>query len=210
MAGVGFSSSNQTRNVLPLSTGRLENTWERIKMSLSLANFQMDLDFSHRCEDFCFWEEIYNNAFPNNVGIHSHRQDGPHQRNGVDRSVILDNGKSILIDEKSRRRKDTGDILLEFLSNDRMNTPGWVEKPLMCDYIAYAFLPSGNAYLLPVLQLQLAWSKNKEHWKRAFKVKKALNEGYATLSTPVPTQILFREIGQCLRVKFKPIGESLP
>ena len=163
--------------------------------------FQKDLKYSHECEDEPFWGEIYRAAFPTMQKFLSHKQDGQHQRNGIDRSIILNNSKQVLIDEKARRIKDTGDIMLEYISNDRTHTAGWVEKALLADYIAYAFVPSKVAYLLPVIQLQAAWAKNKIVWLARYKTRIARNETYNTLNTPVPTPVLFREIGSMLRVR---------
>ena len=85
-------------------------------------DFSESLAASHRASDLPIWQEIYRQAFPNMVACIDHRDDGEHQRAGIDRSVILSNSKQVLIDEKIRY-KDYGDILLEYLSNDRRNTP---------------------------------------------------------------------------------------
>lgn len=170
-----------------------------------MNDFKKDLEYSHLCEDAPCWLEIYKKAFPTMIEIISHRQDGWHQRAGVDRSVILANSKQILIDEKARRIKDTGDIMIEYVSNDKNNSPGWAEKSLKCDYIAYAFMPSGVAHLFPVIQLQSAWFKNKLNWLEKYKTRAAVNETYKTLNCPVPTNELYRAIGQCLRITFEPI-----
>jgi len=172
-----------------------------------MNDFKKDLEYSHSCEDDPCWLEIYKKAFPTMTNIISHRQDGWHQRDGVDRSIILANSKQILIDEKARRIKNTGDIMLEYISNDKNNSPGWAEKSLRCDYIAYAFMPSGIAYLLPVLQLQHAWQKNKDLWLSKYKTRAAINKSYKTLNCPVPTNELYKEIGQCLRIDFEPTKE---
>lgn len=70
---------------------------------------------------------------------------------GIDRSVILENSKQILIDEKARFPSKNGfsypDILLEHISNDQTNAPGWTCKPLRADYICYAITGLGQAYL---------------------------------------------------------------
>jgi len=167
-----------------------------------MNSFQQDLDFSHKCEDAPCWQEIYSKAFPDMQKILSHKADGNHQRNGIDRSIIMTNSKQILVDEKARRIKDTGDIMLEYVSNDRTKTLGWAEKALLADYIAYAFIPSGTAYLFPVLQLQSAWAKNKEKWINEYGTKIARNESYNTLNCPVKTNVLFAAIGAMLRVTF--------
>lgn len=165
--------------------------------------FKEDLEYSHAADELPIWEEVYANAFPGYKACISNRADGQLQRAGIDRTVVLDCGKAVYIDEKVRR-VDYNDILLEYISNDRTKSPGWVEKPLMCDYIAYAILPSGKCYLLPVPQLQLAWKRNKVKWIEQFNTKAASNEGYRTISCPVPISVLFSEIGQTLRVSFTP------
>jgi hypothetical protein len=177
-----------------------------------MNDFDDDLKFSHSCEDLPCWEQIYRAAFPTMLTMTSHRQDGDHQRLGVDRTIVLANSKTIKIDEKARR-ENYGDIALEFISNDKKKTPGWVEKDLLCDYIAYAIMPVGIAYLLPVLQLQLAWSEKKEEWlakaenpkEKKFKICKARNYGYTTHSLALPVEILFPAIGAAFRVNFTPL-----
>jgi len=163
--------------------------------------FQEDLAFSHKAEDLPIWREIYQGAFPGFVGMISYRESGEHQKAGVDRGVYLGNAKEILVDEKVRR-KDYGDISLEYLSNDYTNAPGWVCKPLRADFIAYAVLPAGMCHLLPVHQMQQAWVKNQGEWMKLYGTKKAVNEGYSTHFCPVPAKVLYPAMGQCLRVGF--------
>lgn len=174
-----------------------------------MNDFQECLAFSHAAEELPFWLDVYRDAFPDMTACISHRQDGEHQRAGIDRSIILENSKQLLIDEKVRgRNKITGrvydDIALEYISNDRNNTPGWVVKPLRCDYIAYAIAPLGRCYLLPVIQLQQAFKKNAKNWLNSYPTIKAKNEYYNTHSVCVPPGVLFREIGKELRVSFNP------
>jgi hypothetical protein len=164
-----------------------------------MNDFKKDLEYSHKCEVMELWEKAYRHFFPTMASTIVHGQDGEHQRAGVDRSVILKNSKQVLVDEKARRIKDTGDIMVEYMSNDRMETPGWVEKPLRCDYVAYAFIPSRKVYLLPFVQLQNAWMRHKEVWLKKYGTKGAQNKGYKTLNCPVPTDVLFSKMGGCLR-----------
>lgn len=137
-----------------------------------------------KCEPF--WNDVYQKAFPN---MTNHMRGKQHasasQYNGVDRIIYLENGKTLTIDEKVRS-KDYDDILLEFISNDQKNTPGWIEKDLSIDYLAYAFLPSKTAYLFDWRMLALAWAQNKEAWKDNYKIAKAENLHYTTHSVCVP------------------------
>jgi hypothetical protein len=173
-------------------------------------NFRESLAKSHAAENSDIWERIYRSAFPDFAAMVNHRQDGPHQRAGVDRSITLTNSKQILIDEKARYRNAlTGkvytDILLEVWSDEQRAVPGWVCKPLLADYIAYAILPLGKCYMLPVVQLQSAWQKNSFLWLATLPEVRARNNGWVTVSVPVDPSVLFREIGACLRVSFEPV-----
>ena len=176
---------------------------------MTIADFTADLAYSQECEDLPYWAEIYKKAFPTMVGMHNHRKDGQHQRAGIDRSIILSSAKQVFIDEKARR-KSYGDILLEYVSNDRTGAPGWVEKLLLADYIAVAHPDVGKAWILPVVQLQSAWAANKEKWIAEFMKKNgkaiiAKNKGYNTISIGVSPRDLFIAIGTCLVIRFEPV-----
>ena len=167
-----------------------------------MNDFHSDLEFSHNNEDLPIWETVYRKAFSQMVGMHSVREDGQHQRAGIDRVIVLSSGKSICIDEKVRRI-DYGDILLEYVSVDSTGAPGWAEKSLLCDYIAYAILPRMTCYMLPVEQMQQAWLDNKNRWLAEYGTKCAQNKGYQTLGCAVPINTLFAAIGNCLRVRWR-------
>jgi len=172
-----------------------------------MNEFRRDLQFSHEAEDLPIWKQVYAEAFPGMIKMVSYRQNGEHQAAGIDRGVYLWNAKEILVDEKVRR-KDYGDIALEFLSNDKTGALGWVCKPLRADYIAYAILDVGRCFLLPVIQLQTSWEKFGASWRERFGIRHAANPGYRTHFCPVPVNEVYCRIGGCLRVSFSPIAES--
>lgn len=103
------------------------------------------------------------------------------------------------------------DIALEYWSDEYRHIPGWVCKPLMCDYIAYAIAPLGKGYLLPVIQLQRAWVIHSEEWLEIYPPIKAKNydprsgRRWTTVSVGVPVQTVFTAIGSGLRCNFDPI-----
>lgn len=179
-------------------------------------DLQESLRASHAAEDYPLWEALYRNSFPGFRAMVNHREDGPHQRLGIDRSVILADSRQILIDEKIRgRNKKTNkvydDIALEYWSDEARKTPGWVCKELHCDYIAYAIAPLGRAWLLPVIQLQRAWSQYSAIWIEKYKpVIRAPNRDrrtgreWVTISVGVPPDAVMRAIGACLRFNFEP------
>ena len=190
-------------------------------MSLEVMNhksvthtFNRSLSFSHKASDLPLWEHTYRQSFPGFMACHDHRKDGQHQRHGIDRSVILENGKQIFIDEKARGRNRITkrvyeDIALEFLSHVGRNEPGWVCKPLLCDYINYGILPLGIAYLLPTLALQQAWVKHGKAWlalanssNRDYRIIDAQNKGYMTRSCCVPASVVLGAIQQTLVATF--------
>lgn len=184
-----------------------------------MNHFDQCLAESHASHDLPLWREIYEQAFDDMLAMHCHRKDGDFQRAGVDRSIVLECGKVLYVDEKIRKRNRNGkvytDIALEYLSNDRTNSPGWVVKPLMCDFIAYAIAPLGRGYLLPVQQLQRVWRRNGEEWianarsgRKGFSHISAPNPGYSTLSVGVEPEILFPKIGSELRISFTPMELS--
>lgn len=174
---------------------------------IAVHDFNESLAASHKASDLPIWEEIYKKSFLDYQTMVDHRDDGEHQRAGIDRSVILKNSKQVLIDEKIRW-KAYPDIALEYLSNDRTSAPGWVCKPLRADYIAYAIAPLGMCYLLPVPQLQQAWTRKGELWKATHFEVVAANRSYNTRSIAVPVNELFSEIGRALRVPFSSLGAA--
>ena len=150
------------------------------------------------------WEGIYRARFPAFVKMETVK-DLTLQHAGLDRLVTVGNGK-YGIDEKVRER-DYPDILLEYISRDTTQSPGWIEKPLRCDYIAYAFLVSQRCYFLPFPFLQAAWKRRKDIWmtyaKNAqldFRIVPAHNGGgnapYITYSLAVPIPILIVALNQ--------------
>jgi len=174
-----------------------------------MHDFRESLNMSHRAADWPGWASLYKRFFPTMIGFHDHRQDGDHQRAGIDRSVVLEHAKTIWIDEKVRgRNRKTGlvydDILLELFSDVDRQSLGWVVKPLQCDYIAYLIAPLGRCYLLPVLQLQLAWSRHGQRWQKDYGHRHAQNPGWTTVSVPVPVMVLMPAIGGALRGTFDP------
>lgn len=179
----------------------------------SAHTFDESLAMSHAAEDLPIWAEAYSAAFPTMQAMINHRQDGDHQRQGIDRSIILRNSKQITVDEKIRgRNKLTGkvydDIALEYWSvyygPGRKNLPGWVAKDLLCDFIAYAIAPLGLCYLLPVPQLRVAWRTHGADWVKVYHPVNANNGRYITKSVGVPASVVMAAIGAAQIIQFTP------
>jgi hypothetical protein len=179
-----------------------------------LHDFRQSLALSQQQEDAAWWPVVYSKAFPGFASMSSVRQDGWAQRGGIDRVVTLKSGKTITVDEKVRA-KDWGDIALERWSDRERKTPGWVQKDLACDFIAYAFIPSQRCYLLPFLTLRKAWILEGKRWcelaeteSGGFRVILAENRGYTTESIAVPTDILLASIRQAMIVSWSAESEA--
>lgn len=160
---------------------------------MTIHDFKERLKYSEAAGDEPFWLEIYTKAFPNLVNIMAAPGDTISQRMGIDRVILLGNGKIIKIDEK-KREKNYPDILLEYISVDTTHAPGWIEKDLAIDYLAYAFMPNQRVYLLPWDILRRVWLYKKEIWLRTLPKIEAKNQNYSTWSVAIPTNQLLNLI----------------
>ena len=154
----------------------------------SINDFNQDLAYSLQASTASFWDRVYQKAC---VDL-SHTElctDLFWQKQGVDRVVHLTSGRKLHVDEKCRRRVYS-DILLETVSNDATGAPGWIEKDLNIDYLAYAFMPVARVYLFPWDMLRRAWRHFGKQWQQQYGTVEAYNVGYTTYSVPVPIKVL--------------------
>lgn len=161
-------------------------------------DFRTDMQWSLAGSDEPFWHAVYWKAFPNLVTIEL-CEDLPQQKQGIDRLLRLSSGKVLTVDEK-KREKVYPDILLEYVSCEERNTPGWVEKDLAIDYLAYAFMPVSRCYLFSWPMLRRAWRQFGEQWKHEYKPRRASTQigstAYHTVSVPVPIEVLRRAVSR--------------
>ena len=169
---------------------------------MTIHSFAESLALSKKHEDAPWWPAIYGRAFPGYLSAVSVKNDGWAQRGGIDRVITLSSGKAVWIDEKVRS-KSYGDILLETWSDTLHKKPGWMQKDLACDFIAYAFIPDSRCYLLPFLTLRAAWLKFGREWiasasknECGFRFVDSKNHGYVTRSIAVPIQKLLSAMSE--------------
>lgn len=159
-------------------------------------DFHQDNFYSLASSAEPFWAAVYRKAFHNLVSCET-CTDLTKQRQGIDRILRLSNGHTLQIDEKKRAMEYT-DILLEYTSNLERNTPGWIEKDLTIDYLAYGFMQSRRCYLFPWAMLQRAWKRYGESWKLRYRPvvakTKVGNATYQTISVAVPIVILQKAV----------------
>lgn len=160
------------------------------------------LAWGEREDDEPFWAEVYSRAFPGYVGSIQNGRNNAAQRTGIDRVVFLSSGRTILVDEK-KRTTDFGDFALEWkhVHTDGHEEPGWIQKDLAIDFLAYAFMPSRRCFLLPWDGLKRVWTERHRHWiENGYPVVRAPNGGYVTLSIAVPIRELLNAIAQTMAI----------
>lgn len=146
-----------------------------------------------------WWIPIYRQLFPTLMSAVAIDQDGWAQRAGIDRLLTLACGRTFTVDEKIRT-EDWPDVLLERWSDEKRKAPGWVQKPLACDFIAYAHAPAATCVLLPVPALQRAWRQHGRQWIGLYGQRRARNVGYTSVSVPVPRGVLMQAIVEAMFV----------
>jgi hypothetical protein len=166
--------------------------------------FDESLALSHAQEDAPWWPVVYGKAFPGHLSAVSVRQDGWAQRGGIDRVITLKSGKTVTVDEKVRAAS-YGDIALEQWSDLERRKPGWMQKDLACDFIAYAFIPDQRCYILPFPTLRRAWLEFGAEWlalakagEGGYRFVDAKNPRYTTRSVAVPIPDLLSAVSQAM------------
>ena len=155
-----------------------------------------------------FWVSVYNLAY-SGINHIEKIDDEVRQKQGQDKIIHLNDNTQIRIEEKIRW-EDYDDFALEYLSSFEHSTPGWMEKNLITDYLAYGFYPSGRAYLIPWQELKKAWEIHKHHWKKQYFNPPAINKVgasfYTTMSVAVPIKVIHSLIPS---IKFVNINEPI-
>lgn len=113
-----------------------------------MHRFQESLDLSAEYGSD-WWIPIYRRAFATLISAVAVSDDGWAQRGGIDRLLTLACGRTFTVDEKIRTQ-DWPDVLLERRSDETRRSPGWVQKPLACDFIAYAYAPAAIRTVIPL------------------------------------------------------------
>ncbi len=182
---------------------------------MTAHGFREQLDFSHGAGDEPEWCAAYRKVWPDLAQMIDMRHPGEHQKQGIDRVVILANGNVMTIDEKVRREQ-WPDLLVEIWSVYENQVPGWTIDPgKKCSHIAYLFMTTRTCILIPFDELRRATIANRAEWEAkagpmlrdrphpwgtdGFRWVPALNERdngshYTTWSIAVPRAVIQRAI----------------
>lgn len=178
------------------------------------------LRYSHSQADASWWDEVYRTAFPDMVTTVDLRHDGWHQKAGRDRAIVLSSGRVLYVDEKVRRNAYR-DVALEIWSVYPKGArppfppkdgcvPGWARKPLDCDYLAYAFVPTQVCYLLPFFTLRAVVTQQARMFRDkatatedGYRWVVANNSRYDTVSIAVPLDALLRMMNDAMTVTWR-------
>lgn len=166
-----------------------------VKMNYYNESIKAEADNSHTMD------EVYKKYWPNIVSIKINKTKRT-QNLGIDKLIYLKDRKlPIRIEEKCRPDKWYGDIALEYISNNMTMTPGWMEKPLLCDYFFYFVKPISQVFWFYWPELKHLWDLNKQDWilwgeqnENGFTKISAPNPGYYTISVGVSPKFLLDHI----------------
>jgi hypothetical protein len=162
-------------------------------VAIQQHDFRASLAKSEEVARASWWETVYRQAFPDFERMSAPVIDLAQQRLGIDRVITLLSGREIYVDEKVRGRTRQ-DIVFEKWSSVEHKRPGWIEKPLSCDYIAYAFTDSEVCYVIPYQGMKRIWRAHEQEWTqrygRSYKLQTSQNNGYTTAWLAVPLAVV--------------------
>lgn len=173
-----------------------------------LHDFRKSLEISQKQADAPWWERVYRAAFADMASMEYQAAGSQEQLCGIDRVITLRSGKQVTVDEKVRTEV-WPDILLERWSDRERRRPGWIQKGLYCDYLAYAFVPTETCYLFPFQTLRRAWQQNGKRWCKlaearedGFAIKLSPNRGYVTENVAVPIKALEAALCEAMVIRW--------
>jgi hypothetical protein len=118
------------------------------------------------------------------------------QRQGIDKTLVLKDGKKIFVEEKFREHKfweiRFQDILLEYISIDNKNVPGWIYTS-KSDYLVVVFkgidVHESELYIFPFKPIK-QWVRDNPIAFKKFKDIIAPNTHWNTISKAVPLKVI--------------------
>lgn len=164
------------------------------------------------------WLEYYHKRFPDFIKQEKVKETKNFaQDNGIDRIIYRTGNTKTFIEEKIIDNVYPH-IAFEWLSNSVTGAPGWIEKDLLCHYLAYAFGPIKTVYFFNWQALRNVWIKYGEMWKksngcvqiRKRTISKTTGYSYYTFCCAVPIYIVEQVYQEALiKLCIEPISMRL-
>lgn len=165
-------------------------------MTGNVYDFKECMDFAESEKSNPIWEWTYQDFFEDfdqmggRIGGPS-----PQQAMGRDRTILLRNGSTKTVDEKTSRYSSHS-MFIEIWSNKEKEKPGWAIDPFKeIDYLAYMWVRDGKAMIIPYYELRKATKNNLERWIDEYGEKEVKNHGYTTVGIVVPVE----DIWECIQ-----------
>lgn len=140
---------------------------------------------------------VYERRWPEDYPTFAWTDNDPaKQARGIDVEFTNFAGRVFGIDEKIRPLNpkytlERCDFLCEVLSDEDRNSPGWViDSTKQTDYVAYAIERVSRCWILPYPVLRRVATRMVPEWTARYGTCVALNDGWKTLSVPVPWRVL--------------------
>ena len=110
-------------------------------------------------------DSLYYKIFGEGITIKVCARDTTEQtEDRIDKVITLPGGKVIKVEEKLRL-KDYNDLLIEETSCVETGSPGWIVKPSMADYLVYYVVPSHQAHIYRMADIQSEWQSRQDDLK---------------------------------------------
>ena len=171
--------------------------------------FQNQLNDSYDKELNDMMNAFYKKFFTNveNIRVHDIKsgdketktEDKKKQKQGVDKTLQMNDGSTILVEEKFREPKywpnRLTDILLEYISIDTKDIPGWVYTS-KSDYLVVLYknpleINESEVYVFPFKAIR-KWVKTHNDEFMKCKDIVATNTNWRTISKEVPLEMIWR------------------
>jgi len=156
-----------------------------------IHDFTESLEKSKEDSKKPIWKELFQHFWPG-CTIESYDEAKGVQLSGAD-VILLCRYKPVFVDCKYRppRKRAFNDILLETWSNAEREVLGWaVDGTKKTDYYLYLNHTNDTCQKIPAVPVRRALNKYREKWESIYKVAKAPNRTYTTISVCVPVDVV--------------------
>lgn len=172
--------------------------------------FQRDLEESNSIQNTEWWNTVHKTAFRNVVQVRP-VLDKLTQSRGVDRVILTQAHEDapihkITIEEKLDQTS-YHNMALETKSTargDDEGTPGWINKPLISNLLAYGFAQRGEVHYFDTIEFMNLWKSNEVEWKRYYGERRVYSSHARVV--PVPIDVIAGQMVNYRMICVKPLN----